>query len=730
MSDQLQPLTSTRADAGHDGVGDEVDIRRLLNTVYGGRWWIIGITVVALLLGYLYLAITPYTYSADALLKIQSTQNAPMGGMSSDAALLFGGRQSTAKSEIPIITSREVLGKTVRDLSLAIKSHPKYLPVIGHAFADKNAKVVVSRFDVPDGLIGKPFQLKFKSATQYQLIGPSGQTITNGTIGKAASGEMQAGQAVALYVRSVTASDWPATFTVSKGGWLSEVSSLQNKLGVKETPKESGVLNITLQGQNQRKITAIVNSVAQNYVNQNVEARSQHAAQSLEFLKGQLPKVKSKVNVAETKLANYQEQHQTVDLSAQAQALLGQATSLEDKRSKLKLKIAELSSQYTSAYPEVQAARDQLAQLRQQSERLEKNINKLPDAQKQMLGLQRDVKVNTELYTALLNRAQELRIAKAGTVGNVRIVDKAVEPVDAIAPRSRLVLLLSLILGGIVGVGFVLLRAALRRGIDDPKEIETRLGLPVYAVVPFSTWLSRQSGRARRRREQVPILARDNAEDVASEALRTLRTSLYFAQMDAGSNVILMTGPSPGVGKSFVSMNLAYLLSEAGQSVVVVDGDMRKGRLHEFLSGRRRDPGLSQVLTGQASLSDALRRLDDSKVSILTSGQIPPNPSELLMREAFPQMVEELRQRFDLVLVDAPPILAVTDAAVIAASVPGIVTFMVAGAGMHPVAELEESVKRLSRGDYKVAGVVFNAYQHKHAEYAGGYNYYQYEYKS
>lgn len=730
MSDQPQVPTMQYAEASGTSENQELDIRSLLTVLYSGKWWIAGFALVAVVLGGLYLSVTPNTYSVNALLKIQSNKSSAFGGMSSDAAMLFGGEQSTAKSEIPIITSREVLGKTVRDLNLATSSHPKYLPIIGGLLADRKAKVVVSRLDVSDNLLNHSFRLTFDSANRYQLIGPDGSIVTRGTVGKAATGTTSNGQTVALYVRSVTASEWPTTFSLSRKAWLPTVNSLQNNLIVKEQPPGSGVLNIVLEGQNKQEITRIVNSVAQNYVKQNVEARSQQAAQSLKFLKSQLPKLKAKVNSAEEKLADYQEKNQPVDLSAQAHALLTQASNLEDKRSKLKLKIAELSGQYTSQYPPVQAARDQLAQVRHQSERLEKQINKLPDSQKQMLGLQRDLKVNTQLYTDLLNRSQALKVTKAGTVGNVRIIDKAVEPAGAIAPRSKLVLVLALVLGLVLGCAFVLLRTALRRSVDDPKEIETRLGLPVYAVVPFSTWLSKESARARRRRERAPILARDHAGDVTVEALRGLRTSLYFAQMDAGSNVILLTGPSPGVGKSFVSLNLAYLLSEAGQSVVVVDGDMRKGRIHEFLEDRRRSPGLSQILTGQATLADALRTLGDSSVTLLPSGQLPPNPSELLMREQFPALLEDLRQQFDLVLVDAPPILAVTDAAVISAAVPNIVTFMVAGAGMHPVAELEESVKRLSSRGHKVAGVVFNAYQQKHADYAGGYSYYQYEYKT
>lgn len=730
MSSQLQTFATQNPEAGNDGADDEVDIGQLLTLMYSGKWWIACFVGAALALGVLYVVVTPNTYQADALLKIQSNQQSPLGSLSGDAAELFGGQQSPAQSEIPIITSREVLGKTVRDLNLATRSHPKYLPIIGGALADKNAEVTLSRFDVPDELLGHTFQLRFDSATHYQLIGARGNVITAGTVGKAASGTTDNGRSVSLFVRAAKASNWPSTFSLAKHAWLPTVSALQSRLNVSETPSESGVVSIVLKGQDRQKITKVVNAVAQNYVKQNVEARSQQAAQSLKFLKGQLPKLKSKVNAAESKLASYQEKNQPVDLSAQAQSLLGQASSLEDKRSKLKLKIAELSDQYTNQYPEVQAARNQLAQLKQQSKKLEQNISKLPDAQKKMLGLKRDVKVNTELYTGLLNRAQELRVAKAGTVGNVRIIDKAVEPVGAVAPKSKLVLMLSLVLGGVLGCGFVFLRAALRRGVDDPKEIEKRLGLPVYAVIPFSNWLSRESARARRRRKQAPILARDQPGEVAVEALRSLRTSLYFAQMDGGSNVILMTGPSPGVGKSFISVNLAYLLAEAGQSVVVVDGDMRKGRIHEFIADRQRAPGLSQVLTGQVSLTDALHTLDGSGVTVLPSGQLPPNPSELLMREEFPQLLDNLRAKFDLVLVDAPPVLAVTDAAVVSASVPGIVTFMVAGAGMHPVAELEESVKRLSGGGHKVAGVVFNAYQQKHADYAGGYSYYQYEYKN
>lgn len=734
---------------------DEIDLARVWRMLRGGRWKILACVVAALGCALFYLFVVQPTYSTDALIQIEVEGSQPLQGVTSDLKQLTGKSTSPAKSEIPIIKSRSVLGDTVNKLGLQTRTMPVYFPVIGEAIAKRRepgesasqamsaddgtwlshyvwqpSHVAVTRMNVPESLRGEEFILRALGGGRYVVFGPEGNELFQGQVGKPAEGMLSTGGKVSLFVSDIAVASPPADFTVVHQGWLPVVENLQQKLGVAEQGDESGIVRISLEGEDKGQITSIVNSVAKNYLRQNVEARSQEAEKSLEFLDQQMPELRAELEGAEAQLAQYQENNDTIDLGKEGQALLDQVVAIEDKRSQLELRLAELRQTYTGRHPALEAARDQMQQLAQERQQLENRISKLPNAQKEMFGLRRNVEVNTELYTALLNRAQQLRVVKAGTVGNVRIIDEAVEPVRAVSPKALLVLMLSLVLGGILGCGFVFIQAALRRGVDDPKEIENRLGLPVYAVVPYSIWLARESTRARRRRVPLPLLARDHPGDISVEALRSMRTSLYFAQMDAGSNVILMTGPAPGVGKSFTSMNLAYLLSEIGQSVVVVDADLRKGRIHEFFAAREREPGLSQVLTGQVALDDALRTLEDSNVQVLTTGQLPPNPSELLMRESFPNLVNDLKQRFDVVLIDAPPILAVTDAAIIAASIPSIVTFMVAAAGQHPVAELEEAARRMSRHDHKVAGMVFNAYQQKHAEYAGGYSYYQYEYKS
>lgn len=753
-----QDRESTRASqsgsAPDFGAEDEIDLAQLWGILWTGKWKIAACVVVALILAVFYLYVVQPTYKTDALLQIQSSESSVLSGLSENLQGLTGSDSSTAQSVIPIIKSRTVLRNTVAALNLAITATPHYFPVIGQAiaahseagepaqtavppdsgwwlthFAWAQARISVTRMQVSESLVGAAFTLRALGGNRFVVYGPKGDKILKGRVGEAVAGKTRTGGRIQLFVSRLMTSAPPTDFTLVHRPWLPVVASLQSRLSIKEVGEGTGVLQISLKGTNRQQITRIVDSVASRYLRHNVKVRSKQAQKTLAFLEQKLPELRKQLRAAEAALAQFRKKQNMISLDAASQALLNRVVSVTNKLSQLRLKLEELRQTYTSEHPAVESVRGQIQTVQQKLANLKEKVGDLPGAQKKLLRLRRNVEVSTQLYTALLNRAQELRVIKAGTVSNVRIVDHAVVPLRPVGPKARLVLALALILGAMVGCGLVFLQAALRRGIHDPKEIENKLGLPVYAVIPFSNWLARYSNRAARRREPAPILARDHSDDTTVEALRSLRTSLYFAQMDSGSNVILVTGPAPGVGKSFVSANLAYLLSDVQQKVVVVDADMRKGQLHTFLDDRKREPGLSQVLTGQVSWQEAVRDLAGGYVKVLPTGQIPPNPSELLMREEFASLIGELKAEFDLVIIDAPPILAVTDAAIIGASLPGVVTFMVARSGMHPMPELEEAVNRMDRHDSRIAGVVFNGYKQEHAAYGGGYSYYQYDYK-
>jgi tyrosine-protein kinase Etk/Wzc len=299
---------------------------------------------------------------------------------------------------------------------------------------------------------------------------------------------------------------------------------------------------------------------------------------------------------------------------------------------------------------------EQKQQLEARRDDLLKRVGGLPETQQELLRLSRDVKVSTEIYTAMLNKSQELDVVRAGTVGNVRIIDSAVvDTSQPVKPKKALIVVLATLLGGMLGVAIALLRHALNRGIENPELIE-QLGLPVYAAVPFSKeqqTLERATGK-KTHVQGAQLLAASNPADLSIEALRSLRTSLHFAMMEAKNNILMISGPSPAVGKSFISANLAAIVAQTGQRVVLIDADMRKGYVHKLLNILP-EPGLSDLLVNTHTLPDVIHKTDVDNLHFVARGQIPPNPSELLMHANFTKLLETLSSKYDLVIVDTPP---------------------------------------------------------------------------
>jgi tyrosine-protein kinase Etk/Wzc len=215
------------------------------------------------------------------------------------------------------------------------------------------------------------------------------------------------------------------------------------------------------------------------------------------------------------------------------------------------------------------------------------------------------------------------------------------------------------------------------------------------------------------------------------EAIRSVRTALHFARMDAGNNIVMLTGPEPQVGKSFVSVNLAGTLALAGESVIVVDADLRRGHINKAFN-LPRDGGLSDVIAGRMALDEAIHTTDLENFSVLTTGTFPPNPSELLLQDRFEETMQALSKRFDHVIIDSPPVLAVTDAAIIG-RLAGVV-MLVLKSGTHSLRMIDDTVGRLERANIRVQGTLFNQvgrgrlaqYSYKYGYYYGGY---KYEYK-
>ncbi|MDQ2695648.1 MAG: polysaccharide biosynthesis tyrosine autokinase [Pseudomonadota bacterium] len=732
---------------GPDIQEEQVDLAEYLEVLASSKWLIAAILMLTLCTGLGYLLITQPIYSVDALLQVEEKQSS-LGALD-DVAALFED-ETPVNAEIEILRSRMVIGKAVDNLKLHTVVRLAHLPVVGSALARRagsegiappwlgwaqwpwgeqfawgGEQIQVETFAVPDNWLGKPFAIVAEDQGRYRLLDQEGQLLLNGRMGQAARTTLN-GEPLELFVSQLQAR--PGTrFELVRHSRLAAIKALNEMLRVGERGKQSGMVELHLEGPDPAKASEIINEVANLYVRQNVERKSAEAEQTLAFLEQQLPALREKLETAEAALNAYRLEQGSVDLTKETQVVLEKIVQLEAELIKLKQSREELIRQFTPAHPRMKALDAQMARISAELAELNQQVKNLPDTQQEVLRLSRDVQVNTELYTSLLNSAQELRVAKAGTLGNVRIVDYAVPPHEPVKPRPALVLAVTLVLGLFLGVIAAFIRRSLRSGVDDPDLVEKHLGLPVYATIPHSRQQHKLARRLRSKNAQHSVLAEIDPDDMAVESLRSLRTTLHFALLEAKNNIIMITGPSPGVGKSFVSANLGAVLASAGKRVLLIDADLRKGYLNQYLGLTDRNEGLSDLISGTAAMEAAVHATDIAGLDIIPTGSIPPNPSELLLHERFTACLNYLAKTYDHVLIDSPPVLAVTDAAIIGRQAGA--ALLVVKAGFHPLREIEQSVKRLRQAGVNLRGLLFNDIEITSRRYGYGKYVYQYAYK-
>lgn len=418
-----------------------------------------------------------------------------------------------------------------------------------------------------------------------------------------------------------------------------------------EKGKKTGVLSLSITGTSPFKNQKTLEAIIQRYLRQNVERVSAEAQNSLEFLEAQLPEVKTEVELAESRLNRYRLENQTVDLTLETQAVLKQAVTIDTELAQLDIQIQQMSQRYTASHPIMIELANQRKFLEERKKAFICETENLPQTQQEVLRLARDVEVNTLVYTEILNKAQEQKIVRASAVGNVRILDHALSAIKPVKPKKALIAVLATLLGGMLGMGLVFVRDMLRQGVKTPEEVEAKTGLPVYATIPDSEQLKLLERNARKSGAGGFLLARAAPKDLAVESLRSLRTNLSFALMEAPNNRIMITGPSPGVGKSFVSSNLAELLAETGKKVLLTGADLRKGHLYKIF-GEKGEKGLADMLVDPNlnAIFTAGNNLD-----LLSGGGYPPNPSELLMSPNFTQLLDKVSAQYDVVIIDTPP---------------------------------------------------------------------------
>ncbi|WP_324689974.1 polysaccharide biosynthesis tyrosine autokinase [Cobetia sp. D5] len=729
------PTAATR-----DNDDDAIDLGRLFGILVDHKQWIIAITGLFAVIGVVYALLATPIYKVDALIQID---DAPSTNPLADVNSLLG-KEPPSQSEIEIIRSRMVLGRAVDLLNLDITITPKRLPVLGDFLVRRGVQrpdfaqgwastwagesIAVSEMPVDDAMLGSTITLRVIDGTHYELF-KEDESLGKGSVNKL---ESFADGQLNLRVTSLSAAQG-AEFALTHISRMQAIQNLRGAFSVTEQGKETGILSWSMTGEKPSELQRTLNTIADIYYSQNVQRQSEEARNSLEFLDNQVPKVRAQLDAAESRLNEFRTSRDSVDLSLETQSVLERIVNLEAQVNELELTEAEIAKRYTPSHPTYKALLEKKAQLKREMDKLNAQVKNLPETQQEVLRLTRSVEVTQAIYVQLLNKVQEMEIAKASTVGNVRILDEAGILPGAINPKKAMIVIIATLLGGLLSVGIILLRAAFRHGVESPDQLEA-LGLSMYATIPLSDEQGKLSRKVKRATDKhsrkIPngLLAARNPADLAIEAIRGLRTSLHFAMMESSSNTLMITGPSPGIGKSFVAANLAAVCAQAGQRVLVVDADMRKGHMHSIFD-ERSECGLSDYLAGKKTLEDVIRPVPALEtLSYVARGIAPPNPSELLMSERFKDFLTAVSECFDLVIIDSPPILAVTDAAVIGKHVG--TTLLVTRFEVNTPKEVEVSFKRLAASGVAVKGGILNAMERKAAgAYGENYGYYNYSYK-
>lgn len=750
-SHATERFTATKGDLGPND--DEIDILGILATLWLGKWTIAVSIAVAAALASLYLYIAPPIYQSDAVIRVEDRSPTLMASLEKMLP-----RDSQVATEIEILRSRQILGEVVSKLDLDIKASPNHFPFFGQAIARRwsmrigdhgsaplwlvwvdvipagmrslfgvdtlhvydwgGADIVVTELVVPQSLEGQILKLRSLGKGNYQIMGPSGDVLITGKVGRRETAILNDRATVAVFVQKLIAKP-DQLFNIEKQPTLEAIKHWQSKIVINEKKRNSSIIELTAQGGDKQLLPLIVQSIAQTYVRQNAERSAKQASQSLDFLESQIPELREALFASEANLNDLRSSRKTIDLQFETQSLLGRMVKIEEEIAGLEMSRRDLLRTLTQQHPRITIIDDRLKVLRADLGDLDRQTKTLPQGQKEVLRARREVEVNQAIYLELLNTQQELKVAEAGSVGNVFILDPAAVW-GPVAPRSLRILALSLLIGAALSSGLVLLWARFRRVINTPEDVDHLFSVPTLATVPASKHQRKLVRRKLTKRRRMPLLSQTHPDDPSIESLRSLRTALRFMVGSAKNNVVLVSGPVSEVGKSWTVMNFASVLAQSGQKVLVIDADMRAGSSHLYTQKASREPGLSDFLAGDIDSNALVQNTNVDNLSLISCGRRPPNAADLLLSNRFAQLLDEVKDKFDHVVIDTPPVLQTSDPLAIA-HLAGI-KLLVLWAGRHSPAEVSVCLSKFHKSGENVSGFLINGLTSK----AAGKSYYGY----
>ncbi|KXV04365.1 protein tyrosine kinase, partial [Caballeronia megalochromosomata] len=670
-------------------------------------WLVIAIMVLVTGVAALYAFVATPVYSSDALIKVDYP-NPNAFGVNAQAQQQAVPSTLPTDAEMQIIQSRAVLLPVIKKYHQDLSVTPRQVPLLGRiselfatpgqltapflglsSFAWGGEVANLSTLDVPPRLENKKLVLRVLPQGAYELSDPDGNPILHG-----AAGRLTSADGTSILVDKLVARPG-AEFKVVRYSEYQAVTRFLKNLKVMESMKDSGIVQIVYENDDPRLAQEITNAIAQTYIAAHVDQHREEASVTRNFIIGELPRLENELQRTESELSSYRTSANSMQPGAEASSYLQGSIDIQRQIATLTMERSQAASRFAPGTREVRTIDEQLSTLNAQKQTFDKRFGQLPVSQRKLMDLTRDAKVAEDVYVAMREKASELAVTRAGTIGNVHLVDSAIYPTDPSKPKRMLIMGGGAAGGLIIGILFVFFRDQLSRSVKSPHSVERQLSLPVFGAVNFSPIQARLDRASKpslltgKRRlpfvtnEGSPHLLNDDSEavssvdgshalsalgnhDMAVEALRAVHASLMLDIAPAPNKVLAVVGATPGTGKTFVASNLAVLHAQTGKRTLLIDGDLRRGRIASIF-GQNGGNGFSEVLASKVHVDHAIRHVDVPGLSLITAGRFPANPSKMLSTPRLTLILDYLQQQFDLVIIDTPAVLAVSDANLIAA---------------------------------------------------------------
>lgn len=703
-------------------------------------WKIIALfAILGLIIGVLYVRYENPSFKSDALIQIDETsQN--LSGLGTNIAELLPPDDSSVQAQIKLIRSRMVLEPVVDLLHLGIRLNDPAVNKIdrirnnqtnvqinsadGVVLETSDGRVQVSEFNVTEDYLDKPFTL-LRTNTGFVLS--SGSEKFKGQLNKAHRFTGKNG------LIEITVNELPTgehSIDITKQSLQITTDSINSALSVVEEGTKTGMIELSLSGLNQKQVSLILEHIVLSYSAQDQTRSSEQTIKTIEFMKKQIPALKQKLKESEAIFNKFRENSGTIDVAQEASILLSENAGLDTQISELKLKRADITTYYTNEHPLVIQINEQLSVLNARKQQIDNTISALPEVQREFLTLSEDVNIDREIYLTILKNYEQLKIVKAGEVSDARIIDLPINTNRTITPKKQLIMMLSTLAGALLGALLVFIMHLLRNVVKDPERIESKTGVPVIATIPRSAVLSRLSTN---KKAAPRMLAHVDNNSLSYEAIKSLRTKLILSMpaVTLGSQkakVLLLTGESPSVGKSLISANLAEVFAQLNKKVLLIDADMRMGELHKVFGMSQYDGLADYLLIDDISLQlNQLSKSTDAQImndvsdfnignfihpsgidhiDFMPRGKHPSDPESLLISEKFDTLLTGLKSQYDYIIIDSPPLLAASDAMVLAQHADKVL--MVTRYDDSIEKQLIYAIKQMHESDIQVDGIILN----------------------